>query len=203
MGDKFSMAYPKAYEQIMAVAREKGVGDVVIINTDIIPVDPKFAAFCKDPGCSGFGQSMSCPPNAKGPKWFEATMKTFFHALVFKYDVPTASLLGNERLPLLGLIQETAALLEICAREKGFSRALGFAGGSCKEVFCGDRHFCKVLHDGGPCRNPDRARQSMSAVGINFLKLCKAVGWEMKIITQGTDPEKNPMGIVAGLVLLD
>ncbi len=185
------------------MAREKGVGDVVIIPTEKIPVDPKFAAFCKDPGCSGYGLSMSCPPHAKGPGWFAAMIQSYEHALVFKYDVPTSALLGNERLLLLGLIQETAALLEITAREKGYSRAMGFAGGSCKEVFCADHHFCRVLHENGTCRNPDKARQSMSAIGINFLKLSKDIGWEMKIITQGTDPEKNPMGIIAGLVLLD
>ena len=197
------MTYPDAYDDIMAVARKKGVGDVVIITTDLIPVDPKFAAFCKDPGCSGYGLSMSCPPYAKGPEWFAAKIQEYRHALIFKYEIPTSALLGNERLPLLGLIQETAALLETVAHRKGYTKALGFAGGSCKEVFCSDHHFCQVLHDGAPCRNPDKARQSMSSAGVNFLKLSKTVGWKMKTISQDTNSEKTSMGILAGLVLLD
>jgi len=197
------MEPPKEYEDILALAHDKGVSDAVIISPETIPVDKKFAGFCKEPGCPGYGQSMSCPPHARGPEWFQSQIKTYSHALVFKFDVPTTSLLGNERLDLLGLIHETAAQLETFSKENGFSRARGFAGGSCKEVFCADHLNCRVLHGKESCRNPDRARQSMSAVGINFLKLSKAVGWKMKIITSGADPEKVPMGIVAGLILID
>lgn len=190
-------------DAILDLARTKGVSDALFISPDTIPVDDKFAAFCKEPGCTGYGLSMSCPPHAKGPDWFRKQIKTYSHALVFKFDVPTTSLLGNERPDLLGLIHETAALLEETAKAKGFSRAKGFAGGSCKEIFCAEYLYCNVLHEKKDCRNPDRARQSMSAVGINFLKLSKAVGWKMKIITSGTDPKKTPMGMVAGLVLID
>ncbi|WDP90659.1 MAG: DUF2284 domain-containing protein [Desulfobacter sp.] len=194
---------PKEFDEILDLARTKGVSDALFISPDIIPVDDKFAAFCREPGCTGYGLSMSCPPHAKGPDWFREQIKTYSRALVFKFDVPTTALLGIERLDLLGLIHETAALLEETAKAKGYKRAKGFAGGSCKEVFCADHPNCRVLHGNGDCRNPDRARQSMSAVGINFLKLSKAVGWKMKIITSGTDPEKKPMGMVAGLVLID
>ncbi len=197
------METPKEFEAILTMAHRKGVSDAVIISPDLIPVDDKFAGFCKEPGCPGYGQSLSCPPHAKGPDWFIEQIKTYAHALVFKFDVPTTSLLGNERLDLLGLIHETAAQLETFSKEKGFGRARGFAGGSCKEVFCAAHLNCRVLHDKKSCRNPDRARQSMSAVGINFLKLSRAVGWKMKVITSSTDPEKVPMGIVAGLILID
>jgi len=197
------MEKTQEFEDLLALAHQKGVSDSVIVSPDIIPVDEKFARFCREPGCSGYGQSMSCPPHAKGPDWFRSKISSYTHALVFKFDVPTASLLGNERLDLLGLIHETAAQLEEFSMENGYPRAMGFAGGSCKEVFCADHLNCRVLHDNDTCRNPNRARQSMSAVGINFLKLSKTVGWKMKIITQGTDPEKVPMGIVAGLVLIN
>ncbi len=193
----------KAFDPLMELANTKGVSDVRLISPDMIPVDDTLAAFCKKPGCSGYGQSMSCPPHAKGPGWFREQIKTFSHALIFKFDVPTAALLGNERLDLLGLIHDTAAQLEEKARAMGFHRAKGFAGGSCKEIFCSDHLNCKVLHDKGKCRNPGRARQSMSSVGVNFLKLSKIVGWKMRVITAGTDPEKIPMGMVAGMVLLD
>lgn len=197
------METTEEFNVLLALARQKGVSDAVIISPDIIPVDEKFTRFCEEPGCPGFGQSMSCPPHAKGPNWFLARIRTYAHALVFKFDVPTTALLGSERLDLLGLIHETAAQLEEYAKLKGYTRALGFAGGSCKEVFCADHLNCRVLNEGQTCRNPSRARQSMSAVGINFLQLSKTVGWKMKPITRGTDPEKVPMGIVAGLVLIN
>jgi predicted metal-binding protein len=191
------------FDHILKFAQVKGVSDALIISPEIIPVNDKFVRFCKEPGCPGYGQSMSCPPHAKGPDWFRSRIKTHTHVLIFKFDVPTTSLLGIERLDLLGLIHETAAQLETLACDMRFERSIGLAGGSCKEVFCNGFANCRVLHEGEECRNPDRARQSMSAVKINFLKLSKAVGWKMKLITQGTDPKKVPMGMVAGLVLLD
>lgn len=197
------MERPKEFEDLLNLAQARGVSDALFISPDTIPVDDKFASYCKEPGCTGFGISMSCPPHAKGPDWFREQIKTYSYALVFKFDVPTTSLLGNERLDLLGLIHETAAQLELSAKEKGFTRSKGFAGGSCKEVFCSTHSNCRVLFEQGTCRNPDKARQSMSAVGINFLELSKSVGWKMEIITNDTDPETTPMGIVAGLVLID
>ena len=197
------MTSPNDINDLLTLARENGVSDALFIRPETIPVDHKFAGFCKEPGCPGYGQSMSCPPHAKGPDWFLDRIKTYTRALVFKFDVPTTSLLGCDRHDLLGLVHETAARLEGAAREMGFSRAMGFAGGSCKEIFCRDHADCRVVRDKKPCRNPLRARQSMSAVGINFLELSKSVDWKMEIITQNTDPERVPMGIVAGLVLID
>ena len=192
----------KNADALVEFALNLGVSDVKIISPELIPVDDQFPGFCKKPGCPGFNRSMSCPPHVEGPDWFRAEIKKYKDVLAFKYDVPSASLLGNERMDLMALTHETAAAIETFAREKGFQRARGFAGGSCKESLCRDHLECRVLQKKGPCRNPDKARQSMSGMGVNFLELTKAVGWKMEMITRDTDPKAVSMGMVAGMVLL-
>lgn len=198
------------FKNILDLAYRKGVSDAVIRSPNTLPVNDKFPEFCKSPGCSGYNQSMSCPPHAKNPDWFRSEIKNYKNVLIFKFDVPSAELLGNGRLDILGLIHETAGALEEFACSEGCTRAKGFAGGSCKEIFCREFLYCKVLHKKERCRNPHQARQSMSAVGINFLELTKSIGWKIDNIVneQSKQTDQNnlqtvPMSIVAGLVLLN
>ncbi len=190
------------FDKIVEYALGLGVSDVKLISPDLVPINQKFADFCQEPGCPCFGLSMSCPPHVAGPDWFREKIKEYGRILVFKYDVPSSSLLGNERIGLMGLTHETAAAIELFAQKNGCENAIGYAGGGCKEIFCSDHANCRVLHEKGECRNPEKARQSMSGMGVNFLKLTKSVGWEMKIITRHTDTKAVPMGMVAGMVLL-
>lgn len=189
-------------DTLIEFVRNLGVSEIKVISPEQIPVDDRFPGFCREPGCPGFNRSMSCPPHVKGPEWFRAKIKTYTDVLVFKYDVPSPSLLGDERMDLMALIHETAAAIETFARANGYQRARGFAGGSCKEVFCRDHLECRVLGENKPCRNPERARPSMSGMGVNFLELTRAVGWKMEVITRDTDPKAVPMGMVAGMVLV-
>jgi hypothetical protein len=69
-------------------------------------------------------------------------------------------------------------------------------------LFCRDHIDCRVLAEGGACRNSHRARPSMSGFGINVSKLMKSAGWHLDRITRDTDPDDVPMGSVSGLVLV-
>lgn len=189
-------------EKILAHAAALGTSGVKIIDPGRVPVDNKFVGFCKEPRCPGYGSSMSCPPNVKGPDWFREYLKTFDQVLVFKFDVPTLVLLSDDRHQVTRLIHETAAGIEGFARANGYARAHGFAGGSCKQVFCSKYPECRVLSGDGRCRNPDLARQSMSGMGVDFMKLTKLLGWEMEAITRTTDSGKISMGMMVGMVLM-
>lgn len=189
-------------DKVVEYAFSLGVSDAKIMVPGLIPVDNRFPRYCKEPGCPGYGRSMSCPPNVKGPDWFRKYLKKFNHALVFKFDVPSTTLLSQDRHDVTRLIHETASGIERFAVDGGFKNSKGFAGGSCKELFCGDYNECRVVAGKGECRNPAVARQSMSGMGVDFLKLTKLVNWKMNIITKDTDPDEIPMGFMAGLVLL-
>ena len=179
-----------------------GASEAAPISTGDIQVEEKLAKLCEEPRCENYGQSASCPPHVAGPSGFRKLLRQFKHAIVFKIDVPTKILLSNQRREIFQLLHEIAADIEQTAVKLGYPDARAFAGGSCKKLFCDDQPNCRVIAKGGGCRNPDRARPSMSGFGINVHKLMHTAGWPMEKVTCDTDPDEIAMGSVSGLVLI-
>ena len=179
-----------------------GVGDARLVASDRIQVEEELARICEDPGCPGYGQGANCPPHVMQPAAFRTLLKRYPEALVFKFDVPTEILLGDERFDVARLVHETAADLERRALACGYAAACGFAAGSCKRIFCAEEKDCQVLTTKRLCRHPNAARPSISGLGVNFFELARAVGWPMQRITRTSDPNEVPMGLMAGIVLL-
>jgi predicted metal-binding protein len=173
-----------------------GVSGARIVDATRIVVEDALARMCERPRCPSYGLSASCPPHVGGPEVFRALIEGYRHALVLKTDVPTEILLSEQRREVYRLNHEIAAAVEIKAVELGFPRARAFAGGACKDLFCNDEPDCAVL-TGGACRNPDKARQSMSGYGVNVSELVQSAGWTMQRITSGTET-----GLAVGLVLV-
>ncbi|MBF0303072.1 MAG: hypothetical protein HQK73_08530, partial [Desulfamplus sp.] len=94
------------------------------------------------------------------------------------------------------------AKLEYCIRyerrvkQNVFSHARAFAGGSCKNIWCFSYPECPVL-----CRNPDKARPSMSGFGINVMKLMQSAGWNSEKAKISHNDADN-ISWLAGLILL-
>jgi predicted metal-binding protein len=136
------------------------------------------------------------------PYEFRNLLTQYEHALVFKIDTPTEVLLGDGRFDVAKLIHEISAGIERLAKKKGFTNSKGFAAGSCKMIFCKEHAKCIVLDKNEDCRFPDKARTSLSGLGVNFLELCKTLDWQLEIITKDTKPGDVPMGMMSGLVLI-
>ena len=179
-----------------------GAHDAAAISPDRIPIQDSLADLCADLKCDGYGQSMSCPPQVAGPSWFRARLAEAHVIVVFKFDVPTEILHSSQRWDLFGLLHQTAAGLEKIARQAGFADSFGLAGGSCKNIFCSSHYRCRVLSEGGPCRNPDSARPSMSGYGVHVKKLADALGWPMESTV--TDPASGqvPTALLAGMIVV-
>jgi predicted metal-binding protein len=137
-----------------------------------------------------------------GPSGFRELLKNFDQAVVFKIDVPSEILLSSDRSEVFRALHEIAAGIEHSAVQMGHRHSRAYAGGSCKRLFCQDYTTCQVIESGGECRNPDRARPSMSGFGINVSKLMKTAGWSMNRITNEIDQHKASMSTVCGLVLI-
>jgi len=188
--------------ELIRLACRLGASDAAVIAASEISIEDDLATLCQDPQCENYGLSTSCPPHVAGPDGFRKFQKTFQQAVVFKIDVATEILLSSQRGEIFQLLHEIAADIEQAAVGMGYAHAKGFAGGSCKNLFCRDQADCRVLAQGGACRHPHRARQSMSGFGINVAKLMQAAGWQMDKIIRETDPDDVPMGSVSGLVLV-
>ncbi|WP_084312604.1 DUF2284 domain-containing protein [Desulfobulbus elongatus] len=194
-----------APDRFLALAQDLGATAAVLLPADVLVINDRYAALCAAPHrCPSYGLTPGCPPHAPSPAAFRACLAGYRLVLVFKIDAPAADLLSDNRKSVAQAIHRIAAGLEQAARSSGFARARGMAAGSCRELFCADEADCAVLHGARPCRHPDLARPSISAVGIDFAALAAQAGWPFARIDADAAVGSEPaMGLMAGLVLLD
>jgi len=171
-----------------------GASDAAWIRVQDIRIDDRFPGYCKEPGCSGYGRSMSCPPHVMGPKKFREYIARFENALAFKFDIPWEILVSEDRYPVFRVLHETATSLEAYAVQDGYVLSKAYAGGSCKNIFCSGHKDCNVLFGTGECRNQGVSTQSMSGNGVDFQQIVKSLHWN-----DGLD---KSTGVIAGIVLV-
>ena len=188
--------------KLILLARSLGATDATLLSASDIVVKEELARLCREPQCENYGLSPSCPPHVSGPTGFRRLLEQYESALLLKIDVPTEMMLSSQIREIMQLLHEIAAGVEQAARGLGLPDPRAFAGGSCKKLFCRDHATCRVLAESGSCRNPDKARPSMSGFGVDVSHLMKTAGWRMEKVTRDTDPEEVSMGSVAALVLL-
>jgi len=162
---------------LVRYARQSGASEAAIISAKDIVIDTDLANKCLEPKCENYGRSKSCPPHVSGPVVFSKQLENFNRAIFFKLDVPSKLLYSSERREIFQLLHELASSIERYAIEKGFANAQAYAGGSCKKIFCHEFNECLAVLENGKCRNPQRARPSMSGFGIDVAKLIKTAGW--------------------------
>ena len=189
-------------EYLVQQAFDLGAHGAAVIAPDQVLIQDELADLCAELKCDGYGQSMSCPPQVAGPAWFRSRLAQSALVLAFKFDVPTQILHSSQRWDLFGLLHQTAAGLEDIARQTGFADSFGLAGGSCKNIFCSSHYQCQVLSEGGPCRNPDSARPSMSGFGVNVKDLAGALGWPMESTVSDPTAGRMPTALLAGMVVV-
>jgi predicted metal-binding protein len=191
------------FTELIELARWLGASDAAVIPAEDISVEDDLAKMCHDLPCDSYGLSASCPPHVAGPSGFRELLRGYRQALVFKIEVPTELLFSHERQEIFGLLHKIAADVEQLAVQKGYRKSKGYAGGSCKKLFCRDRRACQVVSEGKECLNPGHARPSMSGFGINVSKLMRCAGWTMNRLGSEADKGKTSgTGTLCGLVLL-
>lgn len=192
------------HEALITLALSLGASAAVVLATDALVAEERFAAMCGAPHrCPNYGLAPGCPPHAPSPAAFRALLTTYRFLLAFKIDAPVAELMGPARLNVVRTIHNIAAGVERAAQDQGLMHAKGMAAGSCKELFCADEQLCRVLTGGQPCRFPDLARPSISAVGIDFSALAARAGWPFgRIEPESSSDAQVATGLMAGLVLL-
>lgn len=187
--------------ELQAQALVLGASATGILGAADLVIEERFAGMCAAPQpCPSYGLAPGCPPHAPSPQAFREELAGYSQVLVFKIDAPMDDLLGEKRLEIARAIHRLAATLEGVARGRGM-RARGLAAGSCKELFCGAQATCVVLTQGLPCRHPQLARPSISAVGVDFAALAGSLGWPFGKLP-ATSTDTPVMGLMAGLVLL-
>jgi predicted metal-binding protein len=187
---------------LIQLACRLGAGEAAVILAEDISVEEDLARLCQDPPCESYGLSAGCPPHVAGPSRFRELLKDFGRAVVFKIDVPSEILFSSERGEVFELLHEIASGVEQAAARMGYRHSRGFAGGSCKRIFCKDHPRCRVLSEGGECRHADRARPSMSGFGVNVSRLMRVAGWTLHRSSPEAMGGEASQGTVCGLVLI-
>ena len=194
-------------EKYRQTAIELGATDAKIITTDMILIDERVRAKCIYPKCHFYGTNIHCPPYAMDLELVTKIVNNFHYAIFSWFKVPSKALAGHgdkdmrERLRTQRKNHELVSKIEAEAFYDGYHLALGFAGGSCKRVFCPDTE-CAALLPGQPCRHPLRARSAMEAVGMDAFTMAAKVGWDIYPIGASSSPAEIPHGTFLGLVLI-
>ena len=188
---------PAKLDELVDLAVSLGASAARVLPTDAVKAEDYLAALCQETHCPNYGLSPTCPPNVEGPAWLREYLRGVDQVLVLKMELPSDVMYSEQRREIGKLLHFIVVQVEEAAKAMGLAKARGFAGGSCKNLFCPDEPECRVLHGDGQCRNPGAARPSISGYGINVNHLARSAGW---IAPQ--DRDTSGMSRLYGLVLL-
>ena len=188
-------------QELLDFAIESGASRAAWLPSSEVVVEERFAAMCRSPRCPSYGLAPGCPPHVMSPGSFRTVLAGYEWVLTFTRDVTVERLAGNGRLEVAKDIHEIAAAIELAALASGFSKAWGIAAGSCKELFCPADQECRVLQYDQPCRFADKARSSVSGLGVNVSALCSTLGWDLNWQSCSTENSVE-MALMLGIVLV-
>jgi predicted metal-binding protein len=182
------------YQFLVKLALENGASDAKIIPTRKVVVEDRVVLKCKV-GCNHYGKTLACPPYTPSAEEFRKIVSEYSFAMFMKYKSTAeaspevlSKLMVAETDPCVSKeIKEKAAKfwqdwkddkrkmlesvvgLEKAAMNKGYSLAISFISGHCQ--------LCEKCNtETRICRNPNLARWSEDAVGVNVKKTAANAG---------------------------
>jgi predicted metal-binding protein len=182
------------YQFLVKLALEHGASDAKIIPTRKVVVEDRVVLKCKV-GCNHYGKTLACPPYTPSAEEFRKIVSEYSYAMFMKFTCKAeaesevlAKLMTAETDPCVSKeIKEKAAKfwqdwkddkrkmlesvvgLEKAAMNKGYSLAISFVSGHCQ--------LCEKCNtETRVCRNPNLARWSEDAVGVNVKKTAANAG---------------------------
>jgi predicted metal-binding protein len=120
-------------------------------------------------GCGGYNQHLTCPPFSPTPTTTRKILGEFKWAILLKFKPPWPGEIRN----VIKEIERKFFLL-------GYYKAFGLASGPCE--FC---EKCNVKE--GICKNPDKARPSMEACGIDVYATVRGADYSIEVMKTHND----------------
>ena len=193
-------------QQLAHLAEEAinlGATASTIISSNEVQSKDTLAALCNDEyRCPNFGLAAGCPPYVEGPSQFRKWQTQSKYSITIKIELPLSVLYSDERKEVMQFLHQIVAAVEQKAVEMGFKDSKGFAGGSCKELFCEDQDKCCVLAENKTCPHKAIARPSISGFGVDAVQLMKSSGWPAPIAEKSRLSDNDATSWVAGLIML-
>jgi predicted metal-binding protein len=182
------------FQFLVKLALENGATDAKIIPTGKVVVEDRVVLKCKV-GCNHYGKTLACPPYTPSAEEFRKIVSEYSYAMFMKYkstaeaspEVLAKLMVAETDITVSKEIKEKAAKfwqdwkddkrkmlesvvgLEKAAMNKGYSLAISFISGHCQ--------LCEKCNtETRICRNPNLARWSEDAVGVNVKKTAANAG---------------------------
>ncbi len=182
------------FQFLVKLALENGATDAKIIPTSKVVVEDRVVLKCKV-GCNHYGKTLACPPYTPSAEEFRKIVSEYSYAIFMKYksaaeaspEVLAKLMVAETDTTVSKEIKEKAAKfwqdwkddkrkmlesvvgLEKAAMNKGYSLAISFISGHCQ--------LCEKCNtESRICRNPNLARWSEDAVGVNVKKTAANAG---------------------------
>jgi predicted metal-binding protein len=162
------------YTKFIKSAQKLGAKQAKIISSKSVVVAEWVRMKCKF-GCSGYGQSLTCPPYSPVPEETRRALSFYKAAILVRGD---AYINIHTLIPKL----EREIFLD------GYYKAFGMGAGPCQLCV-----RCAKF-----CRHPENTRPSMEACGIDVYATVQANGYPIKVLK-----DSNCQGNYYGIVLIE
>jgi predicted metal-binding protein len=169
----------KKYASYAAMALKKGIDDAVVVDTAKVYTAPWVRMKCRF-GCGGYGQRLCCPPYAPDYQETRAILDSYKHGLLLHKH-------WKKDYSFVGKFNEVVVDMERTLFLDGYYKAFGMGSGPCS--------LCADCDTSGTCRNPERARPSMEACGIDVFQTARAHGLPIHVVRNHSE-ERDIYGIV-------
>lgn len=164
----------------VSMALQNGADDALVIETSTVVTEPWVRTKCQF-GCRWYGAILCCPPQTPTPDEMRRILDSYTYAILAHCNWKGEDTEPRTRFNDMIVDVETELFF------KGYYKAWGLGSGPCKR--------CEKCHNSSPCVNPQRARPSMEACGIEVFKTARYHGLPIHTIIKAGDP-KDIYGII-------
>ena len=154
--------YRKKIEELKDRAVKLGAEESKVIEVKTIEVAAWVRYKCQF-GCSGFAESLTCPPYSPTPDETRKILNSFKKAIL----IHCQSRAHVDISKIVIQIEKEAFLA-------GYYKALGMGAGPCR--------LCRECNLKGDCRNREEARPSMEACGIDVYSTVRNNGFTIETL---------------------
>lgn len=173
------MKFEKIVKMLKKSAKEKGANFAKVIPTRDIFVEDHVRLKCQY-GCDRFAKFFTCPPYAPTPDETRKILENYNQGLLVEFTGLMDK--GQQRG-----VHEIMFELEKEAFLNGLYKAFAYTAGPCRicescpaEKVESPNEFSKK-----DCKNPEKARPSMEACGIDVYRTARKAGCKINVVKEG------------------
>ena len=127
-------------------------------------------------GCGEYGRNAACPPNTPSIPECERFFSEYHQGVIFHFNKKVKN--PEDRKKWGRDINKGLLELEKEVFIKGHEKAFVLFMDSC--AFCGDLKNCAGTRE--ECKNPDKSRPGMDAMGIDVYSTVRGMGYEVNVL---------------------